>query len=170
MSEQKQISQDWGAGLEGNTVNCEDVTIRLSTGFPILEGCLNVTCVQCENGKSISTIDSTQATMAHDTDTDSDIARPSDGKHPSAQHETPAMLLWSATRRLNAGHVVAHRVPVTRSEASVERWMEAARTTRSSRRSGSAEDRAHAGGGPEQEDWGRIRADDVYPECWWSIH
>ncbi len=26
------------------------------------------------------------------------------------------------------------------------------------------------GGGPEQEDWGRIRADEVYPECWWSIH
>ena len=22
------------------------------------------------------------------------------------------------------------------------------------------------GGGPEQEDRGRIRADDVYPECW----
>ena len=26
------------------------------------------------------------------------------------------------------------------------------------------------GGGPEQEDRGRIRADDVYPECWRSIH
>ena len=26
------------------------------------------------------------------------------------------------------------------------------------------------GGGPEQEDWGRIRADDVYLECWRSIH
>ena len=62
------------------------------------------------------------------------------------------------------------RVPVTRSEATVERWMEAARTTRSPRRSGPAEDRAHAGGGPEQEDRGRIRADDVYPECWRSIH
>jgi hypothetical protein len=24
--------------------------------------------------------------------------------------------------------------------------------------------------GPEQEDRGRIRADDVCPECWWSIH
>ena len=33
-----------------------------------------------------------------------------------------------------------------------------------------AEDRAQAGGGPEQEDRGRIRADDVYPECWRSIH
>ena len=35
---------------------------------------------------------------------------------------------------------------------------------------GPAEDRAQAGGGPEQEDRGRIRADDVYPECWRSIH
>jgi hypothetical protein len=74
--------------------------------------CLNVTCVQCENGKSISAIDSAQATMAHDADTDSDLARPSDGKHPSAQHDTPAMLLRSATRRRTAaGHVVAHSGP-----------------------------------------------------------
>ncbi len=42
---------------------------------------------------------------------------------------TPAML-WST------------RVPVTQSEATVERWMEAARTTRRSRRSGPAEERA----------------------------
>ncbi len=41
LSEQKQLSPDWVAGLEGNTVNCEDVTIRLSTSLPILEGCLN---------------------------------------------------------------------------------------------------------------------------------
>ncbi len=26
------------------------------------------------------------------------------------------------------------------------------------------------GGGPEQEDRGRIQADDISPECWWSIH
>ncbi len=50
ISEQNQLSQDWVAGLEGETVICEDVTIRLSTILPILEGCLNVTCVQCENG------------------------------------------------------------------------------------------------------------------------
>ncbi len=83
MSEQKHLSPDWVAGLEGETVNCEDsdVTIRLSTSLPILEGCLNVTCVQCENGKPISPIDSAQPTMAHDADTDSDLARPPDGKH-----------------------------------------------------------------------------------------
>jgi hypothetical protein len=73
--------------------------------------CLNVTCVQCENGKSISPIDSDQPTMAHDADTDSDLARPPDGKHPSARNATPAMLLLSATRRRTAGHVVAHPGP-----------------------------------------------------------
>jgi hypothetical protein len=109
--EQNQLSPKWVAGLEGETVNCEDVTIRLSTSLPILEGCLNVTCVQGENGKSISPIDSAQATMTHDADTDSDHARPPDGKHPSARHATPAMLLRSATRRRTAGHVVARPGP-----------------------------------------------------------
>jgi len=52
----------------------------------------------------------------------------------------------------------------------VERWMGAAWMTRSSRRSGPAEDRDQAGGGLEQEDRGRIRADDVYPEGWRSTH
>jgi hypothetical protein len=73
--------------------------------------CLKVTCVQCENGESISTIDSAQPTMAHDADTDSDPARPSDGKHPSARHATPDMLLRSTTRRRTAGHVMAHSGP-----------------------------------------------------------
>jgi hypothetical protein len=111
MSEQNQLSPDWVAGLEGETVICEDVTIRLSTSLPIREGCLNVTCVQCENGKSISPIDSAQPTMARDADTDSDLARPPDGKHPSARNATPAMLLRSATRQRTAGHVVAHPGP-----------------------------------------------------------
>ena len=48
--------------------------------------------------------------------------------------------------------------------------MGAARTTRRSRRSGPAEDQAQAGGGPKQEDRGRIQADDVYPEYWRSTH
>ena len=73
--------------------------------------CLNVTCVQGESGKSISTIDSALATEAHDADTDSDLARPPDGKRPSARHATPAMLLRSATGRRTAGHVVAHSGP-----------------------------------------------------------
>ena len=38
MSEQNQLSPDWVAGLEGETVICEDVTIRFSTSLPILEG------------------------------------------------------------------------------------------------------------------------------------
>jgi hypothetical protein len=131
------------------------------------QNCLNVTCVQCENGKSISPIDSAQPTMAHDADTDSDLARPPDGKHPPAlrlcycgvlRAGAPPAMLWRT------------RVPVTWSKATVELWMGAARTTRRSRRSGQAEDRAQAGGGPEQEDRRRIRAGDVYPECWRSIH
>jgi hypothetical protein len=73
--------------------------------------CVNVTCVQCENGKPVSPIDSAQPTMAHDADTDSDLARPPDGKHPSVRHAAPAMLLRSATSRLTAGHVVAHPGP-----------------------------------------------------------
>jgi hypothetical protein len=109
---QNQLSPDWVAGLEGETIICEDVTIRLSTSIPILEGCLNVTCVQCEiGGESISPIDSAQPTMAHDADTDSDLARPPDGKPPSARNATPARLLRSATRRRTAGHVVAHPGP-----------------------------------------------------------
>jgi hypothetical protein len=108
ISEQNQLSTDWLTGLEGETVICEDVTIRLSTSIPIQEGCFNVACVQCENGKSISPIDSAQLTMAHDTDTESDLARPPDGNHPSARHATQARLLRSATRWRTAGHVVAH--------------------------------------------------------------
>jgi hypothetical protein len=41
MSEQNlnQLSPDWVAGLEGETVNCEDVTIRLSApAFPFWRG------------------------------------------------------------------------------------------------------------------------------------
>ena len=47
----------------------------------------------------------------------------------------PPAMLWRA------------RVPVTRSEATMERWMEAARTTRRSRRSGPAEGRSRRTGG-----------------------
>jgi hypothetical protein len=111
MSEQNQLSPDWVTRLEGETVICEDVTIRLSTSLPILQGCSNVTCVQCENSKSISPVDSAHPTMAHDADTDSDLTRPPDSKHPSAQHATPAMLLRSATCRRIAGHVVEHPGP-----------------------------------------------------------
>jgi hypothetical protein len=37
---QNQLSPDWIARLEGDTVICDDVIIRLSTSLPILEGCL----------------------------------------------------------------------------------------------------------------------------------
>jgi hypothetical protein len=71
--------------------------------------CLSVTCAQGENGKSISPTDSAQSTMARGADTDSDLARPPDGNHPSSRHAIPGMLLQSATRRRTACHVVAHQ-------------------------------------------------------------
>ncbi len=100
-------------GGEGFSAGPADPRRRYSCRPGRIEGgeCMNVTCVQCENGKSISPIDSAQPTMAHAADTDSDLARPPDGTHPSARHATPAMLLRSATRRRTAGHVVAHSGP-----------------------------------------------------------
>jgi hypothetical protein len=65
----------------------------------------------------------------------------------------PLTMLWST------------RVLVTLSEATVERWIGAIRTTRRSRRSGQAEERAQPA-----EDRERIRANNVYPEYWLSTH
>ncbi len=39
MSDKKVLSPHWVTGLERETVTCEDVTIKLSTSLPILEGC-----------------------------------------------------------------------------------------------------------------------------------
>ncbi len=75
-----------------------------------------------DSGQSLQTIspisssegiresNSAKPTTAHDadSDTDSDLARPPDGNHPSARHATPGMLLLSATHRNAAGHVMAH--------------------------------------------------------------
>ncbi len=58
--------------------------------------CLNVTCVQCENGKSISPIDSAQPTIAHDANTDSDLARP-----PCDNHPKEITTLLQILRRMN---------------------------------------------------------------------
>jgi hypothetical protein len=106
-------ASDWPASRESLRCGFPWQAIRCRTsvaGLPLQVfrcKCLNVTCVQCENGKSISPIDSAQPTIAHDADTDSDLARPPDGKHPSARQSTPAMLLRSATHRGTAGHIVA---------------------------------------------------------------
>ncbi len=40
MSDTKEQFPDWATGLEGETVTFEDLTIKLSTNLPILEGCL----------------------------------------------------------------------------------------------------------------------------------
>jgi hypothetical protein len=71
--------------------------------------------------------------------------------HPTAsihQRSTRLRLCYCGVLRTGAPPAMSWRtrVPVTRSEATVERWMGAALTTRSSRRSGPAEDRAQAGG------------------------
>jgi hypothetical protein len=67
--------------------------------------------------------------------------------HPTANiHQRGKLLLLGDCGVLRACAPPAMlwhtRVPATRSEATVERWMGAARTTRRSRRSGPAEDRA----------------------------
>jgi hypothetical protein len=85
--------------------------------------CLSVTCTQGENGKSISPTDSAQSTMARGADTDSDLARPPDGNHPSSPcRDTLLRVCYS--RVLRAGELLAMlwrtRVLVTRSEATVE--------------------------------------------------
>jgi hypothetical protein len=102
---------DCRKGLEQEPPVGNRMTRRLGQVHCTHKVFLNVTCVQCENGKSISPIDSSQPTMAHDANTDSDLARPPDGKHPSARSATPARLLRTATRRRTAGHVVAHPGP-----------------------------------------------------------
>ncbi len=83
-----------------------------------------MTCVQCENGKSISPIDSVQPTMAYDVDTYSDLARPTNGKHPSARIRRGMLLRLCYCGVLRAGGTPAMlwriRVPVTRSEATVK--------------------------------------------------
>jgi hypothetical protein len=64
---------------------CDDVPIKLRTILPILEGCLAETCDKWENCKSISSIDTSQASIAHGAKTDSDLARPPGSCHPAAQ-------------------------------------------------------------------------------------
>ena len=98
--------------------------------------------------------------------------------HPTANiHQRGTLLRLCYCGVLRAGALSAMswrtRVPVTRSEATVERWMEAARTTQRSgrRRTGPkpAEGRSRrTGGGSGQTT--SIRADYVNPECWWSTH
>jgi hypothetical protein len=62
--------------------------------------------------------------------------------HPTASIHQRRTLLGVLRAGAPQAMLWRTRVPVTRSEATVERWMGAARTTRRSRRSGPAEDRA----------------------------
>ena len=67
MSRSLQQVPDWVVGLEGKTVTCADVTIRLRTSIPILEECLTATCAECENGKSICSIGGSQPSITPPT-------------------------------------------------------------------------------------------------------
>ncbi len=64
--------------------------------------------------------------------------------HPTAGIHQRGTLRYCGVLRAGAPTAILWRTraPVTRSEATVERWMGAARTTRRSRRSGPVEDRA----------------------------
>jgi hypothetical protein len=175
MSGQNKLSPDWVTGLEGETVICGDVTVRLNTSLPILEGSLNVTCVQCENGKHISPFDSAQPTMTHGADTESLLQTRISHVHPTAIIHQRCTLLrgcYSGVLLVRAGALPAMlwrtRVLVTRSEATImmERWMEAGRLGDRGgacrRRSGPNRRRAGAGG--PGADPGRRRLSGVLAE------
>ncbi len=61
----QQLPDSVGDRTGGETVTCENVTTKLSTGLPILKRNLTAICVQCENGKSILSLGSSQASIAH---------------------------------------------------------------------------------------------------------
>ena len=82
--------------------------------------------------------------------------------HPTASiHQRGTLLRLCYCGVLRSGATPAMvwrtRVQVTRSEATVERWMGAAQTTRRSRRSGPAEDRAQPAEGRSRRTGGGSR-------------
>ncbi len=111
--------------------------------------CLNVKCVQCENGKSISPSDSAQPTMAHDADADSDLA--DSHVHPTANiHHRGTLLRLCYCGVLRADTLPAMlwrtRVLVTRSDG----WELLGRLGIEEERAGGGP--GLTGGGQEQED------------------
>jgi hypothetical protein len=81
--------------------------------------------------------------------------------HPTASiHQRGPLLRLCYCGVLRAGHVVVHRGAMDGSCSDDSEIEE--------ERAGGGP--GPTGGGPEQEDRGRIRADDVYPERWRSIH
>jgi hypothetical protein len=141
----KQQLPDWLTAPEEETVTCEDVTqtIKSSTSLPILEGGLTASCNQWENCKSISSIDTGQASIAHASGakTDLDLARPPGVDHPTAQHASQGVRTRSAARCWQSAAQQAHPRP-SDTECSTQRLEDAAsQTTRGSRRSRPAEDR-----------------------------
>ncbi len=98
-SDKEVLFPDWVTGLEGETATCEDVTIKLSTSLPILEGCLTAPCDKWGNGKSISSIDIGHVSIELGVKTNSDLVRQPGGDHPATQRASPGILTRSAARR-----------------------------------------------------------------------
>jgi hypothetical protein len=110
-SDKEVLFPDWVTGLEGGGVTCEDMTIKLSTSLPILEGRLTETCNKWDNGKSISPIDTGHANIEHGAKTDPDLARPPGGDHPATQQASAGALTRSAARRGRSAARYAHSSP-----------------------------------------------------------
>jgi hypothetical protein len=84
MSDTKELFPDWVTGLEGETVPCKIVTIKLSTSQTNLDGCITATGYTWGNGKSISSTDTGHTSIEHEAKTNSDLARPPSCDHHAA--------------------------------------------------------------------------------------
>jgi hypothetical protein len=117
-------------GGDGDVRKCtsDDLGVRIENGVSRdARQCLTATCDQWENGKSISSIDTSQASWAK---TDSDLARPPGGDHPAAQQVSLGVLTGSAARRGQSAAQLAHQRP-SDMECSTQRLEDAtSQTTR----------------------------------------
>ncbi len=65
---------------------------------PVTGGLVCATCDQWENGKSISSLDTSPASIAQGTKTDSDLVRPPGGDRPAAQRASPGPRCYHSER------------------------------------------------------------------------
>jgi hypothetical protein len=80
---------------------------------------LTAICVKWENGKSISSIETGQASIEHGAKTDSDLARPPGVDDPATQQASPGVPTRSTAQRAagNRRRGTRTQVPVTRGGA-----------------------------------------------------
>jgi hypothetical protein len=97
------------------------------------------TCDQRENEKSFSSIDTSHTSIAHGAKTDSDLARPTGSDHPAAQYASEDDITLSTARLWQP---TAQQTQPSRSDSDCCTPQLVSRTTRGSRRSWPAEDRA----------------------------